>query len=109
MNLALFDTRPVALAQEPEPQTPRRENHDTSPSGVVRILTLKAGDFTELRRDQEGRVVGLTGRTFRILELADGRFLRQWSDGVVDAAPPAVNPIYVSDGLRYGTFVEVRP
>lgn len=109
MTGLLFDLRPVALAQEPEPARIEPSIHASGQDhpDVLRILSHKAGGFTELRKNGEGQVIGTTGREFRILELQGGRFLREWSDGVVDAAPPAVNAVYVADGIRFGTLVEV--
>lgn len=73
---------------------------------VIRTITHKSGGFRELRKDAEGKVIGVTGREFRILETPTG-YLREWNDGVIDAAPVAVGPIYIADGLRFKTLVEV--
>jgi hypothetical protein len=88
-------------SSRPEANGVRRASGSEIPHYVLRILTHKSGDFTELKDGSK------TDRTFRILQLRDGRYQRQWNDGSIDDAP-FVTDSYVSEGLRNGMLVEVE-
>lgn len=99
--LPLFDPPAVkAPSQIDESATCSIRQFDRS--DVLRVIQLKAGPRTVLR---DGK---LTGRTWRAVELTSGQWVREWDDGHRDALPPGLSSFYISDGLHYGTLVEVR-
>lgn len=98
-GLPLFDLRPVSLSRTPEhePFTPK-VNDD-----VLRVITHKSGPMREI---VDGAT---TGREFVLVELVDGRFLRQFKDGHREKATAATTRVMVDDAVRAGLFVEARP
>lgn len=104
MTLPLFDTRPVALAREAEPTAADSIAADSiaaTAGDVQRVITHKAGPMREI---VEGAA---TGREFVILELIDGRFVRQFADGRRERATPATTRVMIDDAIRAGVFIEV--
>jgi hypothetical protein len=105
LNLPLFDPPPIV--REPSAsdvlmdRSRLTEPSTLDRSDVRRVIQHKAGPFREVL---EAKV---TGRTFRILELHSGQILCEWENG--ERFPvPSISPVYVADGLKFGTLVEVE-
>jgi hypothetical protein len=78
-------------------------NHElTAHSDVRRVIQLRPGPWTEL---QDGK---LTGRTWQAVELTSGQWVKEWNDGVREAIPPGLSPVFIADGLKFGTLAEVQ-
>ena len=94
-NLSLFDLRPVSLAREPEP-APVKESLTTR-ADIARRIHHKAGTFTEQP----------SGREFSIVQLIDGRYFAEFTNGERKPLPLWLSPIYIGDALKNGNFREV--
>jgi hypothetical protein len=98
-NLSLFD---VAAHSEKSPENVRTFWPQSAVLSIVRIITTKAGAFRELRDGQP------TGREFFLIELEDGRILREFSDGSIEPPTVATTRFLIDDAIRGGVFAEVR-
>lgn len=97
VTMSLFDVRPVAIAREAEAVS--LTNRASRQDGVLRTVTHSTGPFREV---VEGAT---TGREYVVVELIDGRFMRQFADGRREAL--RINPQFVAYQVRIGVFVEV--
>lgn len=95
MQASFFD-RP------PDPTTHPAAQTSDMPSNVRRILAHKSGPLFTLADGQKRR-------EFLIVEMTDGSFWRQYvDDGSRDKAPRSITPIFIEDGVRFGTWIEVE-
>lgn len=80
---------------------------ESRPLRIVRIITTKGGAFRELGRDDDGKVKP-TGREFFLIELENGRILREFSDGSIEPPTVATTSVLIDNAIRFGVFTEVK-